>query len=57
MPTFRLFTLMKINRKQRFPRIYASREIKAGVDYFGLVRNDFSKKPAFETYRSLASSF
>jgi excinuclease ABC subunit C len=35
MRTFRLFTLMKINRKQRFPRVYASREIKAGVDYFG----------------------
>src|SRR6516162_757740 len=35
MRTFRLFTLMKINRKQRFPRIYASRQIKAGVDYFG----------------------
>ena len=35
MRTFRLFTLMKINRKQRFPRIYASREIKRGVDYFG----------------------
>src|SRR5438874_3801452 len=35
MRTFRLFTLMKINRKQRFPRIYASRQIKRGVDYFG----------------------
>jgi excinuclease ABC subunit C len=35
MRTFRLFTLMKINRKQRFPRIYASRQIKPGVDYFG----------------------
>jgi len=35
MRTFRLFTLMKINRRQRFPRIYASREIKPGVDYFG----------------------
>jgi excinuclease ABC subunit C len=35
MRTFRLFTLMKINRKQRFPRIYASRQIKTGVDYFG----------------------
>ncbi|HYR45085.1 MAG TPA: hypothetical protein VER98_18785 [Terriglobia bacterium] len=35
MRTFRLFTLMKTNRKQRFPRIYASRQIKAGVDYFG----------------------
>ena len=35
MRTFRLFTLMKVNRKQRFPRIYASRQIKAGVDYFG----------------------
>src|SRR5204863_3873744 len=28
MRTFRLYTLMKINRKQRFPRIYASRQIK-----------------------------
>lgn len=35
MRTFRYFTLMKINRKQRFPRIYASRQIKTGVDYFG----------------------
>ena len=35
MKTFRYFTLMKINRKQRFPRMYASRQIKAGVDYFG----------------------
>jgi excinuclease ABC subunit C len=35
MRTFRLFTLMKINRKQRFPRLYASRQIKRGVDYFG----------------------
>jgi excinuclease ABC subunit C len=35
MKTFRYFTLMKINRKQRFPRVYASRQIKAGVDYFG----------------------
>ena len=35
MRTFRTFTLMKINRKQRFPRIYASRNIKPGVDYFG----------------------
>src|SRR5262249_13216856 len=45
MRTFRLFTLMKINRKQRFPRIYASREIKAGVDYFGpfISRTQFTK--------------
>jgi excinuclease ABC subunit C len=35
MRTFRLFSLMKVNRKQRFPRIYSSRQIKAGVDYFG----------------------
>ena len=35
MRTFRLFTLMKINRRQRFPRIYASKQIKAGVEYFG----------------------
>src|SRR5438093_1268144 len=35
MRTFRLFTLMKLNRRQRFPRIYASREVKPGVDYFG----------------------
>ena len=45
MRTFRLFTLMKINRKQRFPRIYASRQIKAGVDYFGpfVSRGQFTK--------------
>src|SRR5712692_810842 len=35
MRTFRLFTLMKVNRKQRFPRIYSSRQVKPGVDYFG----------------------
>jgi excinuclease ABC subunit C len=35
MRTFRLFSLMKVNRKQRFPRIYSSRQIKPGVDYFG----------------------
>jgi excinuclease ABC subunit C len=35
MRTFRNFTLMKINRKQRFPRLYASRQVKVGVDYFG----------------------
>src|SRR5436190_11176450 len=45
MRTFRLFTLMKINRKQRFPRIYASRQIKRGVDYFGpfVTRGQFSR--------------
>src|SRR2546426_7862550 len=45
MRTFRLFTLMKINRKQRFPRLYASRQIKAGVDYFGpfISRGQFSR--------------
>src|SRR5881628_2301037 len=45
MRTFRLFTLMKINRRQRFPRIYASREIKPGVDYFGpfLARGQFTR--------------
>src|SRR5712691_11662754 len=45
MRTFRLFTLMKINRKQRFPRIYASRQIKAGVDYFCpfVTRSQFSR--------------
>src|SRR5262245_37557876 len=32
MRTFRMFTLVKINRKQRFPRIYTSRQIKKGVD-------------------------
>ncbi len=51
MRTFRLFTLMKINRKQRFPRIYASRQIKAGVDYFGpfVSRGQFTRlKTALE---------
>jgi excinuclease ABC subunit C len=45
MRTFRLFTLMKINRKQRFPRIYASRQIKSGVDYFGpfISRGQFTR--------------
>ena len=45
MRTFRFFNLMKINRKQRFPRIYASRQIKSGVDYFGpfVTRGQFSR--------------
>src|SRR5262249_47277223 len=45
MRTFRLFTLMKINRKQRFPRIYASRQVKSGVDYFGpfISRGQFTR--------------
>jgi len=45
MRTFRLFTLMKINRKQRFPRIYATRQVKAGVDYFGpfISRGQFTR--------------
>lgn len=51
MRTFRLFTLMKVNRRQRFPRIYASRQIKAGVDYFGpfVTRGQFNRlKTALE---------
>src|SRR5215467_2484894 len=45
MRTFRNLTLMKINRKQRFPRIYASRQVKAGVDYFGpfVTRGQFAR--------------
>jgi excinuclease ABC subunit C len=45
MRTFRPFTLIKINRRQRFPRIYASRQIKSGVDYFGPVttRGQFTR--------------
>ena len=45
MRTFRLFTLMKVNRRQRFSRIYASREIKTGVDYFGpfISRSQFTR--------------
>jgi excinuclease ABC subunit C len=45
MRTFRLFTLMKVNRRQRFPRIYASRQIKEGVDYFGpfISRGQFTR--------------
>jgi excinuclease ABC subunit C len=51
MKTFRYFTLMKINRKQRFPRVYASRQIKSGVDYFGpfVTRGQFARmKTALE---------
>ena len=51
MRTFRLFTLMKMNRKQRFPRIYASKQIKSGVDYFGpfVTRGQFTRlKTALE---------
>lgn len=45
MRTFRLFKLMKLNRKQRFPRVYASQQIKAGVDYFGpfVTRGQFNR--------------
>jgi excinuclease ABC subunit C len=45
MRTFRNFTLMKINRKQRFPRIYASKQVKSGVDYFGpfISRGQFTR--------------
>ncbi len=28
-----------------------------GVDYFGLVRNDFTKKPAYQSYRMFANGF
>jgi excinuclease ABC subunit C len=51
MRTFRLFTLMKVNRKQRFPRLYASRQIKSGVEYFGpfVTRGQFTRlKTALE---------
>jgi excinuclease ABC subunit C len=44
-------TLMKINRRQRFPRIYAARQIKAGVEYFGpfVTRGQFARlKTALE---------
>src|ERR1700740_2204510 len=55
MRTFRLFTLMKVNRKQRFPRIYASRQIKRGVDYFGpfVSRGQFTrlKTPLERTFK------
>jgi len=30
---------------------------KSGSDYDGLIRHDFSKKPSFEAYRNLTSSF
>ena len=48
---FGCFTLIKINRKQRFPRIYTSRQIKTGVDYFGplVTRGQFTRlKTALE---------
>src|SRR5579872_7410060 len=51
MRTFRNFTLMKINPKQRFPRIYASKQVKSGVDYFGpfISRGQFTRlKTALE---------
>jgi excinuclease ABC subunit C len=51
MRTFRLYTLMKINRKQRFPRIYPSKQIKPGVEYFGpfVTRGQFARlKTALE---------
>ena len=51
MRTFRLFTLMKVNRKQRFPRIYASKQVKSGVEYFGpfVTRGQFARlKTALE---------
>ena len=33
------------------------RHFNSGVDYFGLLREDFSKKPAFHTYRKLAEEW
>lgn len=30
------------------------RHFKSAVDYFGLVRNDFSEKPSYEAYKSIA---
>jgi hypothetical protein len=33
------------------------RHFKSAVDYFGLVRNDFSKKPAYEIYRKLSKQW
>jgi excinuclease ABC subunit C len=51
MRTFQMFALIKINRKQRFPRIYTSRQIKTGVDYFGslVTRGQFTRlKTALE---------
>ena len=38
MRTFQRFHLLKINRRQRFPRLYATRQLKSGVDYFGPFR-------------------
>ena len=35
MGTFPRYYLLKINRRQRFPRLYAARQIKSGVAYFG----------------------
>ena len=35
MRTFPRYYLLKINRRQRFPRLYAARQIKRGVEYFG----------------------
>jgi excinuclease ABC subunit C len=51
MRTFPMFPLLKINRKQRFPRIYTSRQIKEGVEYFGplVTRGQFTRlKTALE---------
>ncbi len=35
MSTLPRYYLLKINRRQRFPRLYAARQIKRGVAYFG----------------------
>ena len=35
MRTLPRYYLLKINRRQRFPRLYAARQIKRGVAYFG----------------------
>jgi excinuclease UvrABC nuclease subunit len=48
MRTFRYFTLMKINPRQRFPRIYAARQIKVGVEYLG----PFAARGQFERMKT-----
>ncbi len=49
MPTLPRYYLLKINRRQRFPRLYAARQIKRGVAYFG----PFLRKSDLERFKAM----
>ena len=49
MPTLPRYYLLKINRRQRFPRLYAARQIKREVAYFG----PFQRKSELERFKAV----